>query len=72
MANVSVKRSGQGFTIEVSGAPNIDAKTVEGCINEVVNCGCLNNGVNFKAKCLEVVRRHEELSKCVSSCFGCA
>jgi hypothetical protein len=41
MANVSVKRSGQGFTIEVSGAPNVDAKTVEGCINEAINCGCL-------------------------------
>lgn len=73
MANVSVKRSGQGgFTIEVSGAPNIDEKIVQGCINEAIQCGCLSNGIHFQAKCLEVIRRHEEESRCVSSCFGCA
>ena len=72
MANVSVKRSDKGITIDISGAPNIDAKAVEGCIKEVLNCGCLSKGVNITAKCLEVVRRHEEQSHCISSCFGCA
>jgi hypothetical protein len=72
MANVSVKRSAKGITIDISGAPNIDPKVIEGCINEVVNCGCLNNGVHLTAKCFDVVRRHEEQAHCVSSCFGCA
>jgi hypothetical protein len=71
MANVSVKSSGgDSHEIHLSGV-KLDGKTVEGCIKAVTECGCLNNGVHLTAKCLETVRRHEEVSHCISKCFGC-
>ncbi len=72
MATVSAKRSGDGVDIHIAGGPKIDEKVVASCIQEVLNCGCLNDGVHFTAKCLDVVRRHEESTHCVSKCFGCS
>lgn len=69
--NVSVKQSGDGFDIHIGGQ-KLDAKAVEGCVQAVLDCGCLDNGVKITAKCLETVRRHEEASGCISKCFGCA
>ena len=71
-ATVSAKRSGNGVEISIAGGPKLDEKLVASCIQEVINCGCLNQGVHITSKCLDVVRKHEEASRCVSSCFGCS
>jgi len=71
-ATVSAKRSGNGVDIHIAGGPQIDEKVLSSCIQEVINCGFLNNGVNLSAKCLDVVARHEQSAHCISNCFGCS
>jgi hypothetical protein len=68
--NVSVKQGGDGIDIHIGGA-KVDAKTIEGCIQAILACGCLSNGIHINAGCLETIRKHEEESGCVSKCFGC-
>jgi hypothetical protein len=55
-------------------ASRIDAKLLQGCVNEVLACAddnaCLDRGLNLKGACVDRFARHGSRTECFEKAFG--
>lgn len=75
---VKVSSKGDSITIHLDHAlaGRVDADLVAGCIEAALECcgssGCCDGGISINAQCLATVAKHNEATRCVTSCLGCA
>lgn len=75
---VRVTREGKGVSvyIETPLLERVDHDLIAGCIEAALECcntsGCCDGRLALNERCLETVARHNEATRCISSCFGCA
>lgn len=75
---VNVRESGKGFDLSFNHplADRANGELLASCFDELFACaeknGCLDGRVSLTEPCLQTIARHNEATKCIASCFGCA
>ena len=75
---IRVSREGKGVNIYIEDplVDKVDHDLVAGCIEAVLECcnssGCCDGRIAINERCFETVARHNEATRCITSCFGCA
>jgi hypothetical protein len=75
---VKATKTAKGLEIQIDHplARRLDAKLVEGCLTEVLNCAdknaCLDDGFALTAACFKTFAKHDTATKCLTTGIGAA
>ena len=76
--NVKAKKetNGLSFHIEHELATRADPALLAECVQALLDCakknGCLDGRVSLNQACVATIAHHNQESKCLDRCFGCA